>query len=170
MNIDQPLIGRSGHNQKSLCIIPTLERNATDRSHEYWLAISTMNEIGLLLVAFTLPFKPAIGKTNCSPMLPQRFKHSAAGCGLNPGINQWWFIPPPWRVTPEDRIKVQLFVAFAKEQNLCPWRHIVTSNRLRIVCNVALGFIRQVCQVFFTGLGLRKTSTHRNLQSVRLKV
>ena len=39
-----------------------------------------------------------------------------------------------------------------------------------LVAMVAIGFIGQVSQIFFTGLCLCKTSTHRNLQSVRLKV
>ena len=43
------------------------------------------------------------------------FPSPAAGCGLNPGINQWRFIPPPWRVTPVNRIEMQLFVAFAQQ-------------------------------------------------------
>ncbi|OUI44040.1 hypothetical protein AZZ78_002489, partial [Klebsiella pneumoniae] len=56
-----------------------------------------------------------------STMLPKRFKHPAGGCGLHPGINQRWFIPPPGCVTPVNRIEVQLFVAFAQEQNFSPW-------------------------------------------------
>ncbi len=43
---------------------------------------------------------------------------------------------------------MQLLVTFAQEQNFSPWRHVVTTNRLRVVCDVALGFIRQVCQIF----------------------
>lgn len=65
---------------------------------------------------------------------------------------------------------MQLLIAFAQQQNLSAWCHVVPANRFRVVCDVAIGFIGQVCQIFFTGLGLCKTSTHRNLQSVRLKV
>lgn len=74
-----------------------------------------MNEIGLLLVSFSLPFKPSIGKADRSTVLPQGFKHPAVGSGLNPGINQGRFIPPPWRITPVNRDEVQLLVAFAQE-------------------------------------------------------
>ncbi len=84
-------------------------------AHEDWLTIFTVDEIGLLLVSFTLPFKPAISKADRPTVLPKRFKHPAAGCGLNPGINQWRFIPPPWCVTPVNRIELQLFVAFAQK-------------------------------------------------------
>ncbi|CAM8068015.1 Uncharacterised protein [Klebsiella pneumoniae] len=70
MNIDQPLIGRSGHNQKSLCFISALERDATNSRQEDGLAVFTVNEVRLFLVAFLFPFKPAVCKTNCSPVLP----------------------------------------------------------------------------------------------------
>ena len=51
MNIDKPLIGRSGHNQKTLCVIPALERHTADRRHEDRLAVFTVDEVRLFLVA-----------------------------------------------------------------------------------------------------------------------
>ncbi|SVM25476.1 Uncharacterised protein [Klebsiella pneumoniae] len=152
VNIDQPLIGRSGHYQKPFGFVAALKRNAADRSHEYWLAISKMNEIGLLLVAFFFPFEPFISKADRPAMLPQRFKHSAAGCRLNPGINQRWLIPPPWCVTPVDRIEVQLFVAFAQEQNFSPWHHVVPADWFWIIGDIPLSFFGKISQVFFTCL------------------
>lgn len=71
---------------------------------------------------------------------------------------------------PVNWIEMQLLITFAQEQNFSPRCHVVTPNWLRIVCNVALGLFSQISQVLFTGLGLCKTSTLRNLQSVRLKV
>gem|GEM_PF-1688757 len=66
---------------------------------------------------------------------------------------------------------MQLLVTFAQQQNFGTWRHVVTSNRLRVVCDVAIGFIGQVSQIFFTRLSLCKASTYRNLEpDVRLKV
>lgn len=115
MDINETFISRGRDNQKPFRLITTLKRSASDRGHEDWLAVFTVDEIGLLLVSFTLPFKPAISKADRPTVLPQRFKHPAAGCGLNPGINQWRFIPPPWRVTPVNRIELQLFVAFAQK-------------------------------------------------------
>ncbi len=115
MDINETFISRGRDNQKPFRLITTLKGSASDRGHEDWLAIFTVDEIGLLLVSFTLPFKPAISKADCPTVLPKRFKHPAAGCCLNPGINQWRFIPPPWRVTPVNRIELQLFVAFAQK-------------------------------------------------------
>ncbi|KAE9468186.1 hypothetical protein F8B39_05316 (plasmid) [Klebsiella pneumoniae] len=115
MDINETFISRGRDNQKPFRLITTLKRSASDRGHEDWLAFFTVDEIGLLLVSFTLPFKPAIGKADRPTVLPKRFKHPAAGCGLNPGINQWRFIPPPWRVTPVNRIELQLYVAFAQK-------------------------------------------------------
>lgn len=115
MDINETFISRGRDNQKPFRLITTLKRSASDRGHEDWLAIFTVDEIGLLLVSFSLPFKSAISKVDRPTVLPKRFKHPAAGCGLNPGINQWRFIPPPWRVTPVNRIELQLFVAFAQK-------------------------------------------------------
>lgn len=58
--IDQPLSGRSGYNQKSLCFIPAIQRDAANRRHEDRLAVFTMDEVRLFLISFTLPFKPTI--------------------------------------------------------------------------------------------------------------
>ncbi|SXC99349.1 Uncharacterised protein [Klebsiella quasipneumoniae] len=144
VNIDQPLIGRSGQYQKSFGFVTALKRHAADRCHEYWQTISTMNEIGLLLVSFSLPFKPSIGKADRSTVLPQGFKHPAVGCGLNPGINQGRFIPPPWRVTPVNRVEVQLPVTFAQEQNFSPWRHVVPADLFWIIGDVTISFFGKV--------------------------
>lgn len=115
MNIDQPLIGRSGHNQKSLCFISALERDAANSRHEDGLAVFTVNEVRLFLVAFFFPFEPSISKADRPAMLPERFKRSTSGCRLDACVNQRRFIPPPGCVTPVNRIEVQLFVSFAQE-------------------------------------------------------
>ncbi|SAD36020.1 Uncharacterised protein [Enterobacter cloacae] len=65
---------------------------------------------------------------------------------------------------------MQLLVSFAQQQDFGSWRNVVPANRFRVIGNVTIGFVGQVSQIFFTGLCLCKTSTHRNLQSVRLKV
>jgi len=70
VNIDETVIGCSGDNQKSLIFIPTLERDAADSRYEDGLSVLTVDEVRLFLVACSLPFKPAVCKTNCSPMLP----------------------------------------------------------------------------------------------------
>ncbi|VGG99156.1 Uncharacterised protein [Klebsiella quasipneumoniae] len=152
VNIDQPLIGRSGDNQKAFGFVSTFKWCTPDCRHEYRLAIGTMDKVGLLLVAFFFPFEPAIGKAERSTVLPQGFKHPAVGCGLNPGINQERFIPPPWRVTPVNRVEVQLLVAFAQEQNFSPWRHVVPADCFGIIGDVTLSLLGKISQVFFACL------------------
>jgi hypothetical protein len=100
--------------------IAALKWCAADRCHKYWLAVGTVNEVGLFLVAFLLPFEPSICKADRLAMLPQRFKHSAGGRSFDARVNQWPFIPPPGRVAPEYRIEVQLLIAFAQQQTLVP--------------------------------------------------
>jgi len=146
------LISCGGHNQKAFGFIPALERDATNCCHEYGLTVFTVDEIGLLLVSISLPFKPSIGKADRSTVLPQGFKHPAVGCGLNPGINQGRFIPPTWRVTPVNRVEVQLLVAFAQEQNFSPWRHVVPADWFWIIGDVTLSFFGKISQVFFACL------------------
>ncbi|BCP69678.1 hypothetical protein KAM576c_18020 [Enterobacter asburiae] len=66
---------------------------------------------------------------------------------------------------------MQLLVAFAQQQDFCTGRDVVPTNRLWVICDITIGFIGEVSKIFFTGLGLCKTSTLINLQSdVRLKV
>jgi hypothetical protein len=77
MDINETFISRGRDNQKPFRLITTLKRSASDRGHEDWLAVFAMGEIGLLLVSFTLPFKPAISKADRPTVLPQRFKHTA---------------------------------------------------------------------------------------------
>ena len=148
VNIYQPFICCCGDNQKAFGFVSTFKWCTPDCRHEDGLAIFTVDEIGLLLVAFFFPFEPSISKADRPAMLPERFKRSTSGCRLDACVNQRRFIPPPGCVTPVNRIEVQLFVSFAQEQNFSPRRHVVTPNRLRVVCDVALGFIRQVCQIF----------------------
>ncbi|EHC73829.1 hypothetical protein LTSEMIS_1499, partial [Salmonella enterica subsp. enterica serovar Mississippi str. A4-633] len=54
MNVYQTFIGCSGDNQESFGIITAFERYAADRRHEYWLAVSPVDEVWLFLVAFLL--------------------------------------------------------------------------------------------------------------------
>ncbi|CTQ15268.1 conserved hypothetical protein [Klebsiella variicola] len=54
MDINETFISRSRDNQKPFRLITTLKRSASDRGHEDWLAVFTVDEIGLLLVSFTL--------------------------------------------------------------------------------------------------------------------
>lgn len=75
-------------------------------------------------------------------------------------VCQRCFIPPSWRVTLQHRIEVQLLVAFAQQQHLCAGCHVVTSDWFRVVRDVAIGFIGQVSQIFFTGLCARRNCGH----------
>jgi hypothetical protein len=61
---------------------------------------------------------------------------------------------------------MQLLVAFTQQQNFSTGRDVVPANRLRVVCDVMIVFVGKIYQVFFTGLGLCKTSTYKKLQSV----
>ncbi len=55
---------------------------------------------------------------------------------------------------------MQLLVAFTEQQNFGTGRHVVPAYRFRVISDIALGFIGQICQVFFAGLCLCKASTH----------
>ncbi|SUQ58735.1 Uncharacterised protein [Raoultella terrigena] len=74
-----------------------------------------VDEVGLFLVTFTLPFKPAISKTNRTSMLPEGLKHSACCRSFYASIYKSRFIPPPGRVSPVDRIEMQFFIALAQQ-------------------------------------------------------
>lgn len=103
-----------------------------------------MNEMGLLLVAFLFPLKPTVCKADCPAILPQRFKHSAGGDRFDARVYQWCFVPPAWRVGSEDRVKMQLLVAFAQQQNFSTGRDVVPANRLRVVCDVMVVFVGKI--------------------------
>ncbi len=144
MNIDQPLVGSNCHYQKSLSFIPALERCTADRRHEDGFAVFPVDEVGLCLVTFTLPLKPLISKTIRTSMLPEGLKHPTGGCGLNPGINQRWLIPPPGRVSPVDRIEMQLFIALAQQQHACTWYDVVSPDRFRVKGDIPLSLFRKI--------------------------
>ena len=133
MNIHQAFVSCRRHYQKSFRFIDAFERSAADRRHENGLAVGPVNEVGLFLVAFLLPFEPSICKADRPAMLPQRFKHSIGGRSFDARVNQWRLIPPPGRVAPEYRIEVQLFVAFAQQQHFGAGRDVVTPDGFRIV-------------------------------------
>ncbi len=46
---------------------------------------------------------------------------------------------------------MQLFVAFAQKQNFGTGRDIVSTNRLRVICDVTIGFIGELGHIIFTG-------------------
>ena len=48
MDINETFISRGRDNQKPFRLITTLKRSASDRGHEDWLAIFTVDEIGVL--------------------------------------------------------------------------------------------------------------------------
>lgn len=159
------------HDEKTFSFVSTLKWGAADSRHKYWLAVGPVIEVGLFLVSFLLPLEPSIRKADRPAMLPEMFKHSASGLSLDARVNQWRFIPPPGRVTPEHRIEMQLLVAFAQQQDFCTGRRVVPTYRLWVICDITIGFIGQVSKILFTDSGLSKASTNRNLQSdVRLKV
>jgi hypothetical protein len=49
MDINETFISRGRDNKKPFRLITTLKRSASDRSHEDWLAVFTVDEIGLLI-------------------------------------------------------------------------------------------------------------------------
>ncbi len=55
---------------------------------------------------------------------------------------------------------MQLLVAFTEQQDFSPGRHVIPAYRLRVISNITIGFVGQICQIFFTGLCLCKASTH----------
>lgn len=100
-----------------------------------------MNEVGLFLVAFLFPLEPSIRKADCPAMLPQRLEHTAGVRRLDTRVNQWGFIPPPGRVAPENRIEVQLLIAFAQQQDFCSGRYVVPANWFRVIRDITIGFV-----------------------------
>ena len=71
VNTGQSLNSCSCNHQKTFSFIATLERYAINCRHEYWLAIGTVNKVGLLIISFFFPFKQAISKDNSPTMLPE---------------------------------------------------------------------------------------------------
>ncbi|CSQ03253.1 Uncharacterised protein [Shigella sonnei] len=127
------------------------------------MSISTIDKKRLFFVAFFFPLKPAIGKTDCPTMLPERFKH-ATGCGsFYAGVNQRRFIPPSGSISPENRIQMKVFITFTEQKNFGSRRDVVSANGFGIVGNIAFNIFREKRKVIFTRLGLGKASTHRNL-------
>lgn len=70
MNIYHAFVSCRRHYQKTFSFITTFKWCAADRSHEYWLAVGPVNEVRLFLVAFLLPLKPSIRKTDRPTVLP----------------------------------------------------------------------------------------------------
>jgi hypothetical protein len=119
MYIDQAFVCRSGHYQKPFSFVTAFEWCTSDRRHKYWLAIGAVDEIWLLLVAFLFP-KPAIGKADSTPMLPEGLNILLVAAVSTRAFISGWLIPPPGCIAPEYRVKMQLFVAFAQQQNFRP--------------------------------------------------
>jgi hypothetical protein len=82
MDINETFISRGRDNQKPFRLITTLKRRP-DRGHEDWLGVFTVDEIGCFLSPSRFHSNQPSAKQIARTVLPKRFKHPAAGCGLN---------------------------------------------------------------------------------------
>ncbi len=123
-------------------------------------------EIRLFFVAFLLPHsEPSIGKTDSPAMhCHEWLKHSAGGRCRDTGVNKWALSHHPGR-NPKSPGRDVIIVAFRLNSRTLVPGAVIPGYRLRVISNITIGFVGQICQIFFTGLCLCKASTYGNRQS-----
>lgn len=120
MNIYQSLISSYSDYQKTFCFISAFEGRLPIAAIKIGWPLARCMKYGCFLSHSFFYSNLPSAKQIALPCCQSGLKHSAGGYGLNSGIDQRRFIPPFWGITPEYRVRMELFATFAEQYTFVP--------------------------------------------------